>query len=112
MMSQRILLATVAVLAVAMACAPKPPVLPYLTIWSYPDRCGYDWGPAAANLSDVPKRTAKWDGPRDALIVFLIEPVLEKCSRPARDLVKNLVFRKTYFVSTPRPALNDEPMLP
>ena len=105
-------LVAIAAFAGTTSCAPKPPVLPYLTVWSYPDCCGYDWERGAAFLSDVPKLAARRDEPREALIVFLIEPVLEKCSRPAREMAKKLGFRKTYFVFTARPALNDGAMLP
>ena len=94
------------------ACAPKPPVLPYLTIGEYSWGCGYDWNGAGVELSSVPELSRRWEGPRDVLIVFHFDPVPTTCVEQAGKLIPTLGFSRVYEVSVRKPRPGDPPLIP
>ncbi len=94
------------------ACAPAPPDVPYLTIGTYSGECGYDWNGAAAHLKDLPELAARWDKPREMLMVFRFEPVPEACVEKARSVYRSLGFRRVYIVTMPKPQQGDPPLVP
>ena len=106
-----IVLAALASLA-ASACARPDPVLPYLAIGEYDGRCGYDWNEAGVELDMVPRLARDWDGKRDVLMVFHLEPVSAQCIEAAQAVIRSLGFQRTYVVTTDRPESGGPPLLP
>jgi len=100
-------------LALALAaCAPKPPVIAYMTVGTYDGRCGYDWNGAAVDVERVPELAKAYDGPREAAILFRYDPVDERCFRAAYAALRKAGFWQVHVVRGPQPPPNSPRPIP
>lgn len=98
--NRRVYLA-LSLLGLLSACAPKPPVLPYIAVGMYDGECGYDWNGAAFSI-DRPDIRRPWHGSKDVALLIRFPPVDKDCVARAYKVLAQDGYKRIYVTSTDR----------
>lgn len=94
------------------SCRPQPPVVPYLSVSTSGNGCGFDWNGAGILLERAPTLLQEWAGSKEMVLVFRLPPVPDRCVAQAHKVLQRAHFERIYEITTTQPGVPGRPLVP